>query len=58
MLCAGEILINLSNQEKTLALGASLAARLPIGQGGHILLKGPLGAGKTTLVRALASALP
>jgi tRNA threonylcarbamoyladenosine biosynthesis protein TsaE len=36
------------------ALGASLAARLP--PGGVVWLEGDLGAGKTTLVRAVAAA--
>lgn len=53
----------LNNADDTLALGAALGkvlARSRCGCGGPVplLLSGPLGAGKTTLVRGLVSALP
>jgi len=45
--------------EDTLALGAALGRALaPLPQPPALLLSGPLGAGKTTLVRGLVSALP
>jgi tRNA threonylcarbamoyl adenosine modification protein YjeE len=45
----------LSGEEATLALGAKLASVLM--PGSILLLRGPLGAGKTTLVRGLAQGL-
>jgi tRNA threonylcarbamoyladenosine biosynthesis protein TsaE len=53
----------LNDAEQTLALGAALGralARTRCASGGPVplLLSGPLGAGKTTLVRGLVNALP
>jgi tRNA threonylcarbamoyladenosine biosynthesis protein TsaE len=53
----------LDDAEQTLALGAALGralARTRCASGGPVplLLSGPLGAGKTTLVRGLVNALP
>lgn len=53
----------LTDAEQTLALGATLGlalARTRCASGGPVplLLSGPLGAGKTTLVRGLVNALP
>jgi tRNA threonylcarbamoyladenosine biosynthesis protein TsaE len=51
------MLLHLPTPEDTLALGAALAHGLsaaPVA----VLLQGPLGSGKTTLVRGLVSALP
>ncbi len=45
----------LADEEATEALGAALAAHLRPGD--LVLLEGPLGAGKTTLVRGLVAAL-
>jgi len=45
----------LADATATAALGAELAARLPAGA--TLLLRGELGAGKTTLVQGLAAAL-
>lgn len=47
--------VSLPDEAATRALGASLAARLVVGDA--VLLEGPLGAGKTTLVRGLLEAL-
>jgi len=47
--------VELPDADATDALGASLAGRLVAGD--LILLEGPLGAGKTTLVRGLVAAL-
>lgn len=44
----------LPNEQATLALGAALSRLAP---GGLVTLEGPLGAGKTTLVRAFLRAL-
>ena len=48
-------MIELSNEKDTEKLAAWLAALLPAGS--LLLLRGPLGAGKTTLIRYLARAL-
>jgi tRNA threonylcarbamoyladenosine biosynthesis protein TsaE len=55
--------LHLNDAESTLALGAALGlalARARSASGGPVplLLSGPLGAGKTTLVRGLVAALP
>ncbi|EPR42338.1 putative protein family UPF0079, ATPase [Desulfovibrio sp. X2] len=50
--------VRLSGTAATEALGAALAACLSPRPGFALLLDGPLGAGKTTLVRGLASVLP
>ena len=47
--------IHLIDLEATQALGTQLAQRLPTGA--ILLLKGPLGAGKTSLVQGIALAL-
>ena len=47
--------IHLPDLEATQALGIELGQRLPIGA--MLLLKGPLGAGKTSLVQGIAMAL-
>ena len=47
----------LPNSAATERLGAALADTIRAGQGGVIYLVGPLGAGKTTLARALLRAL-
>jgi tRNA threonylcarbamoyladenosine biosynthesis protein TsaE len=47
--------IELANAAATEALGAKIAALLHVGD--LLLLEGPLGAGKTTLVRGLVAAL-
>ena len=47
--------IHLLDLEATQALGTELAQRLPAGA--ILLLKGPLGAGKTSLVQGIALAL-
>jgi tRNA threonylcarbamoyl adenosine modification protein YjeE len=47
--------VALADAEATAALGAALAAR--IAPGDLLLLEGPLGAGKTTLVRGLVAGL-
>lgn len=48
-------LLELADAEATAGLGARLAARLAPGD--LLLLEGPLGAGKTTLVRGLVAGL-
>lgn len=50
------IRIRLRGPDQTMRLGAILALSLPE-RTGHIFLEGPLGAGKTTLVRGLAASL-
>lgn len=50
--------IVLETLESTERLGRRLAAWLPASAVRLVLLSGPLGSGKTTLVRALVSALP
>jgi len=53
------MLLHLPAMEETLALGAVLGRALAsASQPVALLLKGPLGSGKTTLVRGLVSALP
>jgi len=47
--------LDLTDSEATEALGASLAHRLT--PGSLVLLEGPLGAGKTTLVRGIVTGL-
>ncbi|MFV0422126.1 tRNA (adenosine(37)-N6)-threonylcarbamoyltransferase complex ATPase subunit type 1 TsaE [Oleidesulfovibrio sp.] len=54
-----QLLLRLQNSEATQELGALLAESIMHSGGGVALfLKGTLGAGKTTLVRGLVSALP
>ncbi|EGJ51035.1 tRNA (adenosine(37)-N6)-threonylcarbamoyltransferase complex ATPase subunit type 1 TsaE [Desulfocurvibacter africanus] len=52
------MLLRLADAEETLEFGRILAKGLPAEPGFAILLEGDLGAGKTTLVRGLVSALP
>lgn len=52
------LLLSLANAEATLEFGRILAEGLFAEPGFAILLEGDLGAGKTTLVRGLVSALP
>jgi tRNA threonylcarbamoyladenosine biosynthesis protein TsaE len=49
------LIFDSANEESTAALGAALAAAIPAGT--TIALDGPLGAGKTRLVQAIASSL-
>ena len=49
------MIIQLQDEQATVALGAALASLLPVN--GVVFLNGPLGAGKTTLVRGLLRAL-
>lgn len=49
------MIIDLSDRQATMALGRSLAQQLP--PGSVLLLKGDLGAGKTTLVQGLGEGL-
>ena len=50
----------LENEAATLALGRTLARHLPakVNMSPIVLLRGPLGSGKTTLVRGFVSGLP
>lgn len=48
----------LHNPEETAAFGKTLASLLARANPGCLLLKGPLGAGKTTLIRSVVRALP
>ena len=50
-----DALIHLSDLEATRGLGRALAQQLP--EGAILLLQGPLGAGKTSLVQGIASGL-
>ncbi len=50
--------VTLRDAPSTVALGEAMAACLGARPGFALLLDGPLGAGKTTLVRGLVSALP
>jgi tRNA threonylcarbamoyladenosine biosynthesis protein TsaE len=50
-----QLTLDLPDQQATASLGARIAALL--GPGDAVLLEGPLGAGKTTLARALLRAL-
>lgn len=52
------LLLSLADTEATLEFGRVLAEGLSAEPGFAILLEGDLGAGKTTLVRGLVSALP
>jgi tRNA threonylcarbamoyladenosine biosynthesis protein TsaE len=55
----GEALASLPDEEATSALGGLLAEGLPgSAPSQNVLLDGPLGAGKTTLVRGLVASLP
>jgi tRNA threonylcarbamoyladenosine biosynthesis protein TsaE len=49
------LIFNSANEEATATLGAALAATIPAGT--TIALDGPLGAGKTRLVQAIAAGL-
>jgi tRNA threonylcarbamoyladenosine biosynthesis protein TsaE len=49
------LIIQLQDEQATVAIGAALAELLP--KKGLVFLRGPLGAGKTTLVRGLLRAL-
>jgi tRNA threonylcarbamoyladenosine biosynthesis protein TsaE len=52
------LIVDLQDESATIALGAEIAAALPqIYRGWSILLQGELGAGKSTLARALLHAL-
>lgn len=50
--------VGLPDAQATIALGGAMAACLDTRPGFAVLLDGVLGAGKTTLVRGLAAALP
>lgn len=52
------MLLHLADSEETLEFGRVLAQGMPAEPGFALLLEGDLGAGKTTLVRGLVSALP
>ena len=52
------LLLRLAGPKDTLELGRVMAEGMPARPGFAILLEGDLGAGKTTLVRGLVSALP
>lgn len=54
-----ELRLHLEDENATLALGQRLAQAIALqGKGINLLLEGNLGAGKTTLVRGLVTALP